>query len=61
MAPIRIHITRELVMFAVGLAGFIHEVEINPAKDRPAIVYGSMALMGISSFLHGANITIGKS
>lgn len=48
-------------MFCIGLAGFIHEVEINPAKDRPAIVYGSMALMGISSFLHGANITIGKS
>jgi hypothetical protein len=38
-------------MFVLGFGTFVYEVA--SGSDRPNIIYGSMALMGVAAYLRG--------
>lgn len=48
----RVRLTRDLAMFIVGAALLIYEALARAASD-PQIVYASLAMMGIASYLRG--------
>jgi hypothetical protein len=45
-------LTRDLTMFLLGGGAFVYEVV--SGGDRPNILYGSMALMGVAAYLRAA-------
>jgi hypothetical protein len=47
----RVRITRDGVMFALGLGAFLYE--LFSGDDRSAILYASLALMGVTAALRG--------
>lgn len=53
----RIQLTRDLVMFVLGAAVYINEAFITHT-DRPNILYGSLALMGVAAYLRA--MALGK-
>lgn len=46
------YVTRRLVMFLLGAAGFIHEV-LWAQQERPVIIAACCALMGLPFVLRG--------
>lgn len=46
------HPKRDLIMFWLGAAGFLHELLI-AAQERPYIIAGCFALMGLPFVLNG--------
>lgn len=49
----RIQFTRDLVMFMLGAAAFSYETLVG--TDRPNVLYGALALMGVAAYLRGMN------
>ena len=46
-----LRLTRDLSMFIIGGVAFVNEVI--KGTDRPNIIYGSLALMGVAAYLRG--------
>lgn len=51
-------VTRDLTMFMLGAAAFIYETL--EGTDRPNVLYGSLALMGVAAYLRGVAGGTGK-
>lgn len=45
------HITRARILFAAGLAGFVHEMLTAGPTERPVFLLACTAMMGLPSFL----------
>jgi hypothetical protein len=52
-------LSRDLIMFALGSFGFVHEV-ITTGTERPFILTSCLALMGLPFVLGAANGRNGK-
>lgn len=55
-----ITITRDAIVFTAGLVVFLSQAFL---KDMPnaALIYGSLAAMGVSAFLRGVSITVDRN
>lgn len=49
----RFKMTRDLAMFILGGAAFSYETLVG--TDRPNVLYGALALMGVAAYLRGMN------
>jgi hypothetical protein len=51
ITPPHIRFTRDLTMFMLGGAAFTYETL--SGTDRPNVLYGALALMGVAAYLRG--------
>lgn len=44
-------VSRDTILFTAGLLGFAHEVVLGRAAERPTLLLGCLAMMGLPVFL----------
>lgn len=46
------HVTRDLILFVIGVGGILHEGFIRSGETRPEWIVAFLTLCGVPTFLH---------